>query len=214
MRASRGGKDPLIRFLDKSLTPDRVEQPGMLSRVYFFLRAQKRRRAEHPLSDSLATLLRRETQKLIDENPELLAAPAPDAHQPANGEQQWFEFVNRLSSRVMVHFGNHLLDHLSGANVFNIFHTIGSAGGLSTLLAPYFVAFSQFTMGRDLGIQIARQFRPPVTDTVPDNETHVAHFTDTFYEINGVALTLQQQVQLATAANRHYRSCGISSKCE
>jgi hypothetical protein len=32
----------------------------------------------------------------------------------------------------------------------------------------------------------------------------VAHFTDTFYEINGVALTLQQQVQLATATNRRY----------
>jgi glycosyltransferase involved in cell wall biosynthesis len=38
----------------------------------------------------------------------------------------------------------------------------------------------------------------------PHNETHVAHFTDTFYEINGVALTLQQQVQLATATNRRY----------
>jgi hypothetical protein len=31
--------------------------------------------------------------------------------------------------------------------------------GLYTLLAPYFVAFSQFTMGRDLGMQIyLRQF--------------------------------------------------------
>jgi hypothetical protein len=106
----------------------------------------------------------------------------------------------------MVHFGNHLLDHLSGANVFNIFHTIGSAGGLYTLLAPYFVAFSQFTMGRDLGMRSRAvrsdgcQCRPQR----PDNETHLAHFTDTFYEINGVALTLQQQVQLATATNRRY----------
>ncbi len=33
---------------------------------------------------------------------------------------------------------------------------------------------------------------------------HVAHFTDTFYEINGVALTLQQQVHLAISTNRHY----------
>jgi hypothetical protein len=41
----------------------------MLSRVYFFLRAQKRKRVKHPLSDSLAALLRHETQKIIDENP-------------------------------------------------------------------------------------------------------------------------------------------------
>jgi glycosyltransferase involved in cell wall biosynthesis len=197
-------KDPLIRFLDLSLTPDRVEQPGMLSRVYFFLRAQKRRRVESPLSDSLTALLRHETQKLIDENPDLLTAP--NTKQTVIGEQQWFEFVNRLSNRIMVHFGNHLLDHLSGANVFNIFHTIGSAGGLYSLLAPYFVAFSQFTMGRDLGMRISRQFEHPDANAAatPDNETHVAHFTDTFYEINGVALTLQQQVQLATATNRRY----------
>jgi glycosyltransferase involved in cell wall biosynthesis len=200
------GKDPLIRFLDQSLTPASVSQPGMLSRVYFFLRAKKRRRVDHPLSDSLATLLRHETQKLIDENPEFLATTEPSVDQVVNGEQQWFDFVNRLSSRVMVHFGNHLLDHLSGANVFNIFHTIGSAGGLYTLLAPYFVAFSQFTMGRDLGIQLSRQFGHPANraDTNPDDDIHVAHFTDTFYEINGVALTLQQQVHLSNAANRHY----------
>lgn len=106
----------------------------------------------------------------------------------------------------MVQFGNHLLDHLSGANVFNIFHTIGSAGGLYTLLAPYFVAFSQFTMGRDLGLQIAERFARPAQRRTPaaDEAVHVAHFTDTFYEINGVALTLQQQVHLAISTNRHY----------
>jgi glycosyltransferase involved in cell wall biosynthesis len=198
-------KDPLIRFLDRSLTPDSVEQPGMLSRVYFFFRARNRRRVKHPLSDSLATLLRHETQKLLDENPSFLAGSTTGAHPAGDGEKQWFEFVNRLSSRVMVHFGNHLLDHLSGANVFNIFHTLGSAGGLYTLLAPYFVAFSQFTMGRDLGLEITRRLQHPDVDaTPPEEDIHVAHFTDTFYEVNGVALTLQQQVRLAAATNRHY----------
>jgi glycosyltransferase involved in cell wall biosynthesis len=198
-------KDPLIRFLDQSLTPDSIEQPGMLSRVYFFLRARKQRRVKHPLSDSLAALLRHETQKLIDEHPEMLSVTPPEASRAGQGEQQWFEFVNQLSSRVMVHCGNHLLDHLSGANVLNIFHTMGSAGGLYTLLAPYFVAYSQFTMGRDLGIQISQRFGAEDDAALPtEDATHVAHFTDTFYEINGVALTLQQQVQLAAATNRHY----------
>jgi glycosyltransferase involved in cell wall biosynthesis len=204
-------KDPLIRFLDGSLRPDAFPPPGVLTKLYFFLRAQKRRRVKHPLSDSLAGLLRLETQKLIDENPELMAT-AGEAIRPAGqGEQQWFAFVNTLSNRVMVHFGNHLLDHLSGANVFNIFHTIGSAGGLYSLLAPYFVAFSQFTMGRELGTDISRQFGAGANDpcakdrlAADDQEVHVAHFTDTFYEVNGVALTLQQQVQLAAAIGRRY----------
>ena len=201
-----GGKDQLVRFLDQSLTPSSVEQPGMLSRVYFFLRAQKRRRVKHPLSDSLAVLLRHEAQKLIDENPGLLASFQNSAGQAGNGEAQWFEFVNRISNRVMVHFGNHLLDHLSGAKVFNIFHTIGSSGGLYTLLAPYFVAFQQFAKGRGLGVQIARQVAQSMAHetAAPEEDLHVAHFTDTFYEINGVALTLQQQVEMAAATNRRY----------
>lgn len=200
------GKDSLVRFLDSSLGPEPAREPGMLSRVYFFLSAQKRRRVKHPLSDSLAVLLRHETQKLIDENPDLLTPCGNDGQLDSGREQQWFEFVDRLSNRVMVHFGNHLLDHLSGANVFNIFHTIGSAGGLYTLLAPYFVAFSQFTMGRDLGCRIAQRFGLPAGDqeAAPGEDIHVAHFTDTFYEINGVALTLRQQVQFAAAADRRY----------
>jgi len=197
------GKDPLVRFLDRSLTMENETHPGMLSRVYFFFHAHKRKRVKHPLSDSLATLLRQETQKLIEENPNFTAPGKENEQAP---EEQWFSFVNTLSNRVTVHFGNHLLDHLSGANVFNIFQSIGSAGGLYTLLAPYFVAFSQFTMGRDLGIQIREAFdiEKVPADIDPADDTHVAHFTDTFYEINGVALTLQQQVHLATSANHHY----------
>lgn len=200
------GKDPLIRFLDSSLTPEPAPEPGMLSKVYFFLSARRSKRIKHPLSDSLATLLRHETQKLISEHPDLLTAAGSDRSSIEAREQQWFTFVNRLSNRVMVHFGNHLLDHLSGANVFNIFHTIGSSGGLYALLAPYFVAFSQFTMGRDLGAQIAERFdkRTAATQRPVEDDTHVAHFTDTFYEINGVALTLQQQVQQAAVSNRRY----------
>ena len=199
-------KDPLIRFLDRSMIPSRAEHTGVFSRVFFFLRHQKLRRAKHPFSDSLAALLRHESQKLIDEHPEFLYTVLDDKQRDDNGEQQWFHFVNQLSSRVIVHFGNHLLDHLSGANVFNIFHTIGSAGGLYTLLAPYFIAFSQFTMGRDLGVRLLQQFVPdenPVGKK-SGNETRMAHFTDTFYDVNGVALTLQQQVRLAAATNRHY----------
>ncbi|BBO81815.1 glycosyl transferase [Desulfosarcina ovata subsp. sediminis] len=199
------GKDPLVRFLDSSLSPEPAPEPGMLSKVYFFLSARKNKRLKHPLSDSLATLLRHETQRLILENPDLMADAGGDETIESR-EQRWFAFVNRLSNRVMVHFGNHLLDHLSGANVFNIFHTIGSAGGLYTLMAPYFVAFSQFTMGRDLGTQIADRFAGNAgqRSPAPGDDVHVAHFTDTFYEVNGVALTLQQQVHLAAATNRQY----------
>jgi glycosyltransferase involved in cell wall biosynthesis len=176
----------------------------MLSRVYYFLSAQKRRRVEHPLSDSLAALLQKETQALIDENPDLFQIGKGLVRHAGEGEKRWFEFVNTLSNRVMIHFGNHLLDHLSGANVFNIFHTLGSAGGLTTLLAPYFVAFSEFTKGRDLGRQVLKRFGHSDTEVMKAGEVKLAHFTDTFYEVNGVALTIQQQVRMAVDNNFGY----------
>lgn len=197
------GKDQLVRFLDQSLTLD-TSEPGMLSKVYYFLSAKKRKRVAHPLSESLATLLRNETQALIDENPDLFQFSKGQVRHAGEGEKRWFEFVNTLSNRVMVHFGNHLLDHLSGANVFNIFHTLGSAGGLTTLTAPYFVAFSEFTKGRDLGRQILNRFGHGDTEVMKTGDVKLAHFTDTFYEVNGVALTIQQQVKMAINNNFGY----------
>ena len=106
----------------------------------------------------------------------------------------------------MLHFGNHLLGHLSGANVFNIFHTIGSAGGLYTLLAPYFVAYAQFSKDRIFSETVGRRFRPFWSEDPSSREDDfgIAHFTDTFYEVNGVALTLQQHVKLALKNRMRY----------
>jgi glycosyltransferase involved in cell wall biosynthesis len=196
-------KDQLVSFLDRSLTLD-TREPGMLSKVYFFLNAKKRKRVDLPLSESLATLLRTETQALIEENPDLFCSGKRHILHAGEGEERWFEFVNTLSNRVMVHFGNHLLGNLSGANVFNIFHTLGSAGGLTTLLAPYFVAFSEFTKGRDLGRRLAKRFGHTDIDDAEFREVRLAHFTDTFYEMNGVALTLRQQARAAVNNNYKY----------
>lgn len=120
-------------------------------------------------------------------------------------ERRWFSFVNRASKGVMLHFGNHLLDHLSGANVFDIFATLGSAGGMYTLLAPFFVAFSQFSKDRRFTKIVQERFmHTGEPQGVQHEELKAAHFTDTFYEVNGVALTLQQQVKLALAKHKQF----------
>jgi hypothetical protein len=92
-------------------------------------------------------LLRHETRQMIQDDPQFFKPAEADADYVSQ-EEKWFEFVNRASKRVILHFGSHILDQISGANIFNIFHTIGSAGGLYTLLAPYFVAYSQFSKDR------------------------------------------------------------------
>ncbi|MGD9187474.1 MAG: glycosyltransferase [Desulfobacteraceae bacterium] len=198
-------KDVLMRFLDHSLRVDANRNPGLLAKLYLLWQYRKDKNSKAPLSDSLLQLLRHETRKVISEDTSLFTSQ-DNPQDGAVREKKWFDFVDRVSQRVMLHFGNHLLDQVSGAKLFNIFATIGSAGGLYTLLAPYFVAFSQFSKDRDFSDVIHRSFAAGDKTTREHNndQLKVAHFTDTFYEVNGVALTLQQQVKLAIKNNKHY----------
>jgi glycosyltransferase involved in cell wall biosynthesis len=113
-------------------------------------------------------------------------------------ETNWFDFVNQVSNKTLINFANHAMNHIVGGNVFNIFHTLGSAGGLYGLLAPYFIAFVLFSKDRDFTQAVREHFGLPARAKAPATDSvRVAHFTDTFYDTNGVALTIQQQVQVA-----------------
>ncbi|MGE0087073.1 MAG: glycosyltransferase [Desulfococcaceae bacterium] len=193
------GRDRLLHFLDRSLRPEQEEESGLVSRIYCFFTERARRRREHSAPDTLMGLLRRETGVLLDEIPDLSDISGEKEDVSELREDKWFSFVNRVSDKVISHSANHLLSHLSGANVFHMFHTIGSAGGIYMLLAPYFVAFSHFTKDRELTDVLMREFADKTCqyDYEKNRCADVAHFTDTFYEVNGVAKTLQQQVGFA-----------------
>ncbi|MBR9981178.1 MAG: glycosyltransferase family 1 protein, partial [Desulfatitalea sp.] len=195
-------KDPLLRFMDRHLRSDAEAHTGLFARIYLLWQHRKEKRAEAPVTDSLLTLLRYETTQLMHDDPHFFQGGELSEEGGAR-ECKWHEFVNRASMRVMRHFGDNLFDHLSGANVFNIFSTIGSAGGLYTLLAPYFVAYAQFSKDRAFSETLRRQFRAPAS-AADTEDFRLAHFTDTFYEVNGVALTLQQQVAAALKNHKAY----------
>ena len=193
--------DDLIGFMDRSLLCHAdLNKPGLMRRLSYLWQYRRRRKKQRAgsrfLPDSLTGLLRQESRRMMADNPDLKRLTAGEGAGPL--EENWFDFVNQASSRVMKQFADHLMDHLSGADVFNLFQTIGAAGGLYTLLAPYFIAYSLFTRDRELNRRIARRFDPESPKPINDGaDAAVAHFTDTFYEINGVALTLQQQVAVA-----------------
>jgi glycosyltransferase involved in cell wall biosynthesis len=200
-------RDPLMQFLDGCLSPRPEEHGGLVTRLANRLAYNRLVNGQPHLSESLLALLRRETQRLINEHPEI-GAPNDDTHEPGVRERRWFVFVNQISNRVLRHFADQLLGNLSGARLFSLFDCLGSSGGLYTLLAPYFVAYSQFAEDRSLQQAIAGEFAEGILETVDTGE-HIAHFSDTFYDINGVALTLQQQVKAALRAGRrlHIVTC-------
>ena len=142
-------KDLFLRFLDRFLQADQEDESGLWSRLYYLWNRSKRSRRKAPPPRALQDLLRYETQKLIWDDPKLMQIVRSGNGDTDRLGRTWFEFVNRASNKVLFHFGNHLLDHLSGANFFNIFQSIGSAGALYSVLAPYFVAFSLFNTDRE-----------------------------------------------------------------
>lgn len=196
-------KDIFLRFLDRCLQVSREKEEGMLSKLYCIWNYRRRPRRATNRSISFQQLLRLESQELIWNDPQLMEMAKSGNEHHQDLEKTWFEFVNKVSNKVLLHFGDHLLNHLSGANLFNIFSSIGSAGALYSVLAPYFVSFSLFTRDRELVKKIWQRF-PHMADKAPkkNGNAHVAHFTDTFYEVNGVALTLQQHIQTAVKTGK------------
>jgi len=201
------GKDPLMCFLDSFLLSTHENDHPFLSKVYSFLNARSHKKRRPPRSDVFLGQLRFEADRMIRENPGLIKQETTGSSFGSERENVWFEWVNQLSSRLLMYSGGHLLDQLSGADVFNALHTISSSGGLYALLSPYFVAYAQFTSGREVGealYQRLRRLQKNPVDPDPAPPLNIAHFTDTFYEINGVARTLQQQVKLAAQSKKQY----------
>ncbi|MEN6438272.1 MAG: glycosyltransferase [Syntrophobacter sp.] len=190
------GRDVVLRFLDRCLQAGPEEEAGLLSRVLYSWRQAKvpRQREDFGIEDQL----RLEAWKLLHDDPILMDMVNNGNGEPENRAERWFHFVNQVSNKVLLHFWNSLIGHFSGANFFNLFQSLGSAGALSTVLAPYFVTFSMFSRDRVFSDSVLERFgsrteRPALK---------MAHFTDTFYEINGVALTLQHQVELAKTSGK------------
>ncbi|EKO41048.1 MAG: glycosyltransferase [Solidesulfovibrio magneticus str. Maddingley MBC34] len=186
-------KDVTLKVVDRFLEPGEQEAAGLAFRLKSRLaRGLTRRRKS--ASTPLRELIRTETESLIHSDPALMEFARAGVLGNDSLENGWFSFVNRATNRVAAHFAGSLLDHVSGANVFDIFGALGSAGALYTMLAPYFLAYSIFTKDR----QFSSQARLALTgQNGKDAAVRVAHFTDTFHEINGVSGTLRQQAELA-----------------
>ena len=195
------GKDLLLTFLDRALRPacphaDNGERRFM-SKVYCFINAHRRSRTLPP-SDDLFGLLRHTITGLLQDQKQFQTLAFKSGGDGENPEKCWFDFVDQVANRTLINFANHAMNHLVGGNVFNIFHTIGSAGGLYSVLAPYFIAYSIFSRDRDFTRAVCDHFGAPARlDADRSEAVRMAHFTDTFYDTNGVALTIQQQVTVA-----------------
>jgi glycosyltransferase involved in cell wall biosynthesis len=200
-------KDVFLTFVDRFLAGDQQPKPGVIFRLQGLWAGVKRKTRKTP-SGSIPDLLRHEAEALIHADPHLYSMAKRGAPHGKPLDEEWFRFVTLASNKVFSGFGDRLLKQLSGANIFDIFNGLGAAGALYTVLAPYFVAYTVFTKDRAL----CREARAALRGDTDDKQIRVGHFTDTFHDVNGVALTLKMQVNMALKHGKDLKvvtcSCG------
>ncbi len=182
----------IMQFLDRMLDVRERRKPKLMTRIY--QRWRQRVNERPPARATVTEIIQYEAQKLINEDEQLRAVLDQGLMYDREPEHCWFRFSNRISNNLLGHLARHIVNRLVGANPFDLFHMIGSAGALYTLLAPYFVSYAIYSNNRRFGERVAERFAPGPSSPV---RPRVGHFTDTFEEINGVALTLRTQVALA-----------------
>lgn len=202
------GKSTLFKFVDCALS-HHEDHRGVLTRLQDYLITRKpsfsmfRHRSE-----DLAALIQEKAREAIRCNVNFQKILNDAGRETWKKEEDWFAFVNDVSEAVMKSFADATLDSLSRARLFNIFQTIGSAGAVYTLLAPYFMAFGLFTKDRAFAESCRKRFlenprTTEKTDAGDGEETRMAIFTDTLSETNGVALTLRMQLKIARKTGKH-----------
>jgi len=187
-------KDLVLRFLNRCLQEGPESDERLVTRLIYSWR--KRKNFKQVEGAGIQDILRFEAQKILQADPELMETASNENGKTGKRAERWYSFVNQVSNKVLLHFWDSLLGSLSGAHFFNMFQSLGSAVAAYTVLAPYFVTFTVFSRDRHFSVAAQEHFG---TGDVNDNEkpAKIAHFTDTFHEINGVALTIQHQLELA-----------------
>ena len=187
-----------FRFAKSALEPaaDLAEAPSIVDR---FLRLIGRGKAtlhrEYGPTDSVQQMLLKEAGKIIISDPDLMRIAHGKVKDVLELEREWARFVSLAANRVLSQFADRTLNSVLGANLFDVFHSIGSAGSLYALLVPYFVGYDLFSSERKFSRQCLSRFRRKEEIREADG-LKIAHFTDTFDEINGVARTIRQQLEM------------------
>jgi glycosyltransferase involved in cell wall biosynthesis len=202
-----------FRFARNALSPERS---GSCSLVERFLRLVGRGKAslhrEYGPSRSVQDMLLKEAGDIVARDPDLMRIARGEERDPLVLEREWSRFVSLAANRVLAQFADRTLSAALGANLFDVFHSIGSAGSLYALLAPYFVGYDLFARERAFSRQCLARFRPKARKA-GRRGLKIAHFTDTFDEINGVARTIRQQLAMVARHGKDMTvvTCGASA---
>lgn len=194
----------VLRFTENMLTglPDTTPptvRTRILSMAEFLLRfGRSRKRSQWSVQESILDA----AERIIKSEPDLLLMAKDNQIMPTHmlpcTEQGMMHFIAEVTEGVQRSCTDTVLKDLVKGNFFNVIKLIGSISSLYALLTPYGIGYSLFTADKQFAEQCLRHFVPE--EARERNETAVTsigHFTDTYYEVNGVAKTLQSMLGMA-----------------
>jgi glycosyltransferase involved in cell wall biosynthesis len=185
--------DFFLRFAQRTLLPSRHGYDGLIGKLRSYVLGYRRPSHSRPEPGNVLRMIREEAKRFIWQDPRLQeilkGGGSPEM------EEIWFLFMDGISEKTLKRFADSILESLSGADLIDLFQTIGSIGSLYLVLAPYFVSYTLFTKDR----RFCRMCREHFQGNARADRTRlkIAHFTDTLNELNGVAQTLQMQIAVA-----------------
>jgi len=198
-----------LQFADRMLGGCGEQEDGLLARLHAAI-GKKKSSTYLRLTDAdgIKTLLLKEATALIEGDAVFSALARGD---DGALDLEWFRFTCMASDKLFTIFLDRLLISAVGADIFDIFSTIGTAGSLYALLAPYFVSFGLFARERSFSRKSADRFG--LGEVAP---FRLLHFTDTYEDVNGVSWTIRQQLEMALAEGKHMTviTCGTAPDAE
>jgi glycosyltransferase involved in cell wall biosynthesis len=189
-------KDLLLRFADRALVPFAGEEKGLMGRLRNLIAQRRCSQLLKSTPADMKDIIQKEAAEIITEDPSIHEMVEATAGHAWKNESIWFHFVDQISEKILGQFANSALKNLSGANLFDVFQTIGSAASLYAMLSPCFVGYTFFSRDRRFCEKYRKRFDTKGS-SLQEAKIKVAHFTDTFHDVNGVAKTLQLEAQTA-----------------
>ncbi|MEJ5330349.1 MAG: glycosyltransferase [Desulfobaccales bacterium] len=184
-------KDLLLFFLEKYLHRPEVAAPGGTRIFQYYLERFRTWVKSAPPEENVVQLIKKEAARIS----------CPED----NSETQWYTMVSQMAEAVLKHCHRHFRQALHQADLIKLLNVLSSQGLIYAGLAPYFAAYSSFAADRKLAAEIVEAWRERQLRNPQDHRRlQLAHFTDTFYEINGVSLTLNRQVEAARRFGKPY----------
>ena len=141
--------------------------------------------------------------RAIAQSPELAEAAdsvnaiVPQERMPER-EALLARIVGDVAENVQLSCANSVLADVLKGNFFIVFKLVGAMGSLYAMLAPYGIGYSLFAQDKKFAHECLRRLcASDAKKQANGDRAAVAHFTDTYLEVNGVAKTLQSMLPLA-----------------